>query len=219
VPRTVVTPAPLEKEDAAPAAVPSGFLSPAAHLVASSQVPGIETFLDAPAGVRYRGIFVAPVEVWRSADRLIDDVSEEDLQYLAHALYEAVAAKLGKSFVIEKQAGAGVLELHLALTLVTKAGEPVDFFSSSVPVAFVSRREGGLVAATRRLVRSCAIEAELTDASARGGTVRAAVFDGRRAGSPKEHASTWEDVHAVFERWADMLGANIAPLRAVASGR
>lgn len=201
--------------------VESGFLSDYSRLQASEQFADIRMFRDDSRKGGYRKILFRPVAVWRGADRRLEDVTEEDLQYLADSLYQAMVARLGKSFELVREPGADVLEIHLAFTLVTDPDSSIDFFTTTVPVKDLARRHGPLAGATRAFVRSCALEAEFLEArppAKKDGkpvkTVRAAFFDARRGdATPKGEVEAWEDVEAVFAKWAELLDGRLEALR------
>jgi hypothetical protein len=221
------------KAQAAP--VESGFLSDYAKLAPSEQFPDLRFYRDDSRKTGYRKILFRPVEVWRGADKLLTDVPEEDLQFLADSFYQAVHGPLAKSFEIVDAPGAGVLEIQLALTLVTDPESSVDFYSTTVPAKAVTPRSGALAPATKLFVRDCALEAEMSeqnlakpsgsakppgDAKHPGRphrvprTVRAAFYDVRRGSqTPKGSVSTWEDVRGVFDRWAGVLDDQLIALR------
>lgn len=201
--------------------VESGFLSDYSKLQASEQFADIRMFRDDSRKGGYRKVLFRPVAVWRGADRRLEDVTEEDLQYLADSLYQAMVARLGKSFEMVGEPGADVLEIHLAFTLVTDPDSSIDFFTTAVPVKDLARRHGPLADGTRSFVRQCALEAEFLEARPalkKGGkplkSVRAAFFDTRRgADTPKGGVETWEDVEAVFAKWGEMLDGRLESLR------
>ena len=223
VAHTVIPAAPAA--NSVPSAVPveSGFLSDYSKLQATEQFAAMKMYRDDSRKGGYRKLLFRPVEVWRGADRRLEDVSEEDLQYLADALYQAMQKRLGASFEMVDEPGPGVLDIHLGFTLVTHPESSIDFFSTAVPVRDLSRREGPLVEGTRRFVRDCALEAEFIEVdsatpSRRGvktpKRVRAAIFDVRRgADTPKGNVNTWEDVDRVFAKWAEVLDERLESLR------
>jgi hypothetical protein len=208
-----------------PAAVPaeSGFLSDYSKLQATEQFASVKLYRDDSRKDGYRKLLVRPVEVWRSAESLLGDVPEEDLQYLADSLYQAIHQRLGRSFEMVASPGPGVLEIHLGFTLVTDPESSIDFFSTAVPVKNLARRDGPLAAGTRSFVRDCALEAEFSERTsmapvARGQrqpkAVRAAFFDTRRGSeTPKGQVESWSDVQAVFEKWAGFLDERLESLR------
>lgn len=224
VPHTVIPSAPAEDNKPGPVPVESGFLSDYSQLKATEQFPELRLYRDLSRTSGYRRILFRPVAVWRGSEKRLEDVSEEDLQYLADALYQAMQARLSRSFEMVSKPAPGVLEINLAFTLVTTPdAKKIDFFSTEVPVKDLSRREGPLVAGTRRFVRDCALEAEFNEivsadkpkkGERRTKKIRAAVFDVRRGGdTAKGTVSTWEDVHAVFERWSALLDERLESLR------
>lgn len=222
-PRTVIPSAPVT--NSVPSAVPveSGFLSDYSKLKATEQFAAVRLYRDDSLKGGYRKLLFRPVAVWRGADRRLEDVSEEDLQYLADALYQAMQKKLSASFEMVDKPGPGVLDIHLAFTLVTDPESSIDFFSTAVPVKNLARREGPLVDGTKRFVRDCALEAEFVESDPSSTTrkgaktprrVRAAFFDVRRgADTPKGTVNTWEDVDKVFAKWADALDERFESLR------
>lgn len=201
----------------------SGFLSDYSNLVASEQFATVKFYRDQIAEGGYSKLFVHPVQVWRGADKRLEDVPENDLQYLADELYDALEVRLGKSFELVEETGPGVLDIHLAFTLVTHAESAIDFFSTTVPVEDLAPRTGKLNAATKLFLHDCALEVEFTEGipEVEGGrrgksarAVRAALFDTRRGDqSPKGSVETWADVHAVFEKWAASLDERFEALR------
>jgi hypothetical protein len=224
VPHTVIPSAPADASVPSPVPIESGFLTDYSKLVATEQFPDLKIYRDVSRKAGYQRILFRPVEIWRGSDKRLEDVSEEDLQYLADALYQAMQARLSKSFEMISKPEAGALEIHLAFTLVTNPdARKIDFFSTEVPVKDLSRREGPLVGGTRRFVRDCALEVEfseiLSTAKPKRGErqpkkVRAAVFDVRRGtDTAKGTVQTWEDVHEVFARWAGLLDERLESLR------
>ena len=206
-----------------PVPVESGFLTDYSKLAPSEQFPELRFWRDESRKTGYRRLRFRPVEVWRSADRILTEVPDEDLQFLADSFYQAVRAKLAQSFEIVDESAPGVLEIHLALTLVSNAESNVDFFSTAVPAKDLAARHGALGPATMQFVRDCALEAEmfesdLSKAPGRGKRVprivRAGIFDVRRGSqTPKGDVSTWEDVRAVFDRWGAVLDERLVALR------
>ncbi len=224
VPHTVIPSAPADDSKPGPAPIESGFLGDYSRLQATEQFPDLKLYRDVSGKTGYRRIHFRPVAIWRESDKRLEDVSEEDLQYLADALYQAMLARLSQSFEMVTKPEAGALEISLAFTLVTNPdAKKIDFFSTEVPVKDLSRREGPLVAGTRRFVRDCALEAEFSEivsaekpkkGERRPKKIRAAVFDARRGGNtPKGTVASWEDVHAVFERWSGLLDERLESLR------
>jgi hypothetical protein len=225
VPHTDIAPAPAENLAHGPMPVESGFLPNYTLLKPTEQFGNeLRIYRDESRKTGYRRIYFRPVEIWRGSDKRLEDVSEEDLQYLADELYQAMQSKLSKSFEMVNRPAPGVLEISLAFTLVTNPdSKKIDFFSTEVPVKDLARREGPLVAGTRRFVRDCALEAEFTEAISaekpkhgekRPKLIRAEVFDVRRGKeAAKGTVNTWEDVHAVFERWAGLLDERLESLR------
>ena len=213
----------VAKTDVGTIPVESGFLSDYATLAPSEQFPELRFYRDDSRKTAYRKLRFSPVEVWRGSDKLLTDVPDEDLQFLADSFYRAVHDKLAKSFEIVDEPAPGVLEIHLALTLVTDPESNVDLFTTEVPVRQLAPRSGALAPATMTFVRQCALEAEMfeRDFSKKPGRhkkhpriVRAAIFDVRRGSqTPKGNVTTWQDVRGVFDRWGDVLDERLTSVR------
>jgi hypothetical protein len=208
----------------------SGFLSDYAVLMPTGQYPDLRIYRDANAQTSYRKLLFHPVEIWRSADRRLEDIPEEDLQYLADALYRSVESRLRRNFQLVRKPAPGVLEIRMAFTLVTKNPSPVDFFATEVPVEKLPPRSGRLDPNTRKFLRACAMEAEFAETTAASASsigkpgpptskvVRAAVFDRRRGSETSKGAvAKWEDVQSVFERWGALIDQRLLSQSAAAN--
>ena len=212
---------------AAPQAVESGFLGDYSRLRASEQSASVLFWRDETLKRGFRKLLFRPVQVWRGADRRLDDIPEADLQYLADSFYRAMTTKLAKSFELVDKPGKNVLEIQLALTLVTKPGQRVDYFSTDVPVRNLPERNRELAPATKAFVRGCALEAEFAVAAPQPKVkptaeqrrpakriVQAAVFDKRRGNeTSKGTVETWDDVDDVFDRWAEVTDSQLVALK------
>jgi len=201
--------------------VESGFLSDYSQLTPSDQFASLLMYREGSHKGGYRKLLFRPVEVWRGADRRLEDVPEEDLQYLADALYDAIATRLSRSFEMVSKPGPGVLEIHMAFTLVTDPHSSVDFFSTAVPVRDLTPRQGPLAEATRTFLHDSALEVEFLEVGpAKPGSKRpqkttlAAFFDKRRGSeTPKGTVESWQDVSAMFAKWAGVLDERLEALR------
>src|SRR5438132_1647457 len=68
-------------------ALESGFLTNYSRLQPSKQSPSVLFYRDENLKHGFRKILFRPVQVWRGADRRLDDIPESDLQYLADSFY------------------------------------------------------------------------------------------------------------------------------------
>jgi hypothetical protein len=122
--------------------------------------------------------------------------------------------------------GTNVLEIQLALTLVTKPHQKIDFYSTEVPVRSLPERTKPMNPATVTFVRDCALEAEFAvsgplPANESGDKhrrpkriVKASFFDKRRGSeTSKGNVATWSDVDAVFDRWAGIMDSQLVALK------
>jgi hypothetical protein len=214
---------------AAPAevAIESGFLPNYKRLRPSDQFPSVLMYRDdADLEKGFRSILFRPVQVWRSADRLLDDIPQADLHYLADAFYRAMVHRLSKDFQLVDKPGPGVLEISLALTLVLKPKDKIDFVSADVPVPKEVKRSVAMGQPTLDFVHDCALEIEFAETQAAATNaaagkpakakrvVRAAFFDNRRGShSPKGNVRNWDDLDAVFAKWSEGLNDQLVSLK------
>ena len=193
--------------------VDSGFLRDYSLLSPTERWPSLLVYRDIDAGTpRYSSIRFEPVSVWREAVEGAAPISDDDLQYVADALYQALRRRFERSFTLVDTASPGTLEVNLALTSVTNAKARIEFFSTAVPAVDVQPRSGELDPALRDFLRKVAIEGEFIDSDS--GTTRAAIVDRR---SPDEtargHVKTWEEVQTLFDRLAERLHERLSALR------
>lgn len=210
--------------DSRPAVADSGFLTDYSRLVASDQSPAVRFYRDDSRKGGYRRLFVRPVSVWRQEGGSTGDVSEDDLQFVANAFYERLAARLGRNFELVREAGPGVLEIDIGFTLVPNPDGNIDSFKTTVPAPALAPHAGALPDGTRRFLQDCLLEVEMRDVAppVAGApatkkprkVVRAAFVDARRGSdSPKGNVQTWEDLEAVFDKWAAGLDERLVSLR------
>lgn len=219
VPAGQVTPVP---------AAESGFLTDYSRLVASDQSSAVRFYRDESRKGGYRRLYVRPVSIWRAAGGAGPEISEEDLQFVADAFYQALDRTLGQHFEMVRAAGPGVLEIDIGFTLVPDPEAGIDHLTTVVPVPELAPRSGELPEATRRFVQDCLLEVEFRElpeaAAAAAGpgkaakkpkkAVRAAFVDARRgADSPKGSVKTWGEMDGVFEKWAAALDERLVALR------
>ena len=208
-------------------AIESGFLPDYKRLKPSEQFASVQMYRDdANLEKGFRKLLFQPVQVWRGADRLLDDIPQSDLHYIADALYRSMVRRLGDDFELVNKPGPDVLEISMALTLVLKPKEKVDFVAADVPVPRQLTRGASMGEATRNFVHDCALEIEfaelqpVTSKTSAGKPskakriVRAAFFDNRRGGeTPKGDVKTWADLDAVFEKWSEGLDDQLVALK------
>jgi hypothetical protein len=99
----------------------------------------------------------------------------------------------------------------------------VYYFTTDVPVRNLPDRERALAPETKAFVRGASFEAEFAVAApARKKEIRkkprrivkAAMFDKRRGDeTSKGTVQTWDDVDAVFDRWAELLDSQLVDLK------
>jgi hypothetical protein len=193
--------------------VDSGFLRDYSRLRPTERWPSLLVYRDIDAGTpRYSSIRFEPISIWREAIEGAAAISDEDLQYVADALYQALRRRFESSFTLVDAPAPGTLEVNLALTRVTNAKARIEFFSTAVPAVNVQPRSGTLDPALRDFLHKVVIEGEFIDSDS--GTIRAAIVDRR---SPDEtargHVETWEEVQNLFDRLAERLHERLSALR------
>lgn len=206
---------------AMPAPTESGFLTSYAKLAPSAQSPALRMYRDESVRGSFDKVLFHSVQVWRSAEKKLEDVPESDLQFLSDAMYRAIRDALQNDFQLVDQPGPGVLEINLALTLVTSPDGKVDFFQTDVPLPEILTRSAKMNEATIAFVRDCAVEAEFAEQGTEKGkggkpkrVVKAAFYDTRRGSeSPKGNVKSWEDLDKVFQGWATELDGQLTALK------
>lgn len=193
--------------------VDSGFLRDYSRLTPTERWPSLLVYRDIDAGTpRYSSIRFEPISVWREAAEGAAPISDDDLQYVADALYQALRRRFETSFTLVDTPAPGTLEVNLALTSVTNAKARIEFFSTTVPAVDVQPRSGALNPALRDFLRTVVIEGEFIDSES--GTTRAAIVDRRNPDeTARGHVETWEEVQTLFDRLAERLHERLSALR------
>jgi hypothetical protein len=162
---------------------------------------------------KYDKVLFDRVHVWRSQEDSLNDVAEEELQQLADDLYYAIRSKLENDYEFTDTPEESAMEIHMALTDVTKSNVALDVFSTIAPPARLLTEMQGLATGTQVFVGSALIEIEIEDSTSR--EILVAAVDQRLGRKSLSGAfDSWGDVHAAFEWWADRIATRLAEARA-----
>ncbi len=191
---------------------PSGFLANYAQLRPGRVDESLLVYIDRDADFSgYDSVLVEPVTIWHGGADALADVPPQELEHLAQHLESALRKQLGSDFEIVDKAGQGVLRVRAAITAAEGSKVALDIATTLLfPIDAVAM----LATGSHAFVGRAAIEVEVLD----GATNRrlAAAVD-ERAGrkSFDGSSSTWSDVEAAFDYWAERLSIRLATLRAL----
>jgi hypothetical protein len=152
----------------------------------------------------YDKILFEPVTIWRSGDRPLEQIPEDDLKRLAAEFEHAVWARLGATRPLVTGPARGVMRVRLGITAARQADPVLDVFTFEVPPEEAVPDTLEIAPSTRALVVEAGIEGEFSDSTT--GEVLAAGVDRRGDRSTLE---TWGDVRRAFDRWATWLAGRL----------
>ena len=160
----------------------------------------------------YDRILFERVHVWRQDDVNLDPVPDEDMQRLADDMYAVIVAALAEDYKLVTEPAPGVMRIHMALTSVRQSNVALDVFTTLVEPEHVIQEVSGLAAGTQKFVGEAALEIEVVDAT--NDEILVAVVDHRIGRESLEGTtSSWGDVHAAFEVWAERISTFLARAR------
>jgi hypothetical protein len=195
---------------------PSGFLGDYAQL--EPRLGDQPAFLYIAPGANfsdYSRVQIEPVTVWRKSGANLRDVPEAEAVRLARYFDAALRRELAHDFEVVATPSPGTLRLRAAITEARAAPVALDLPASTAESSGSTVTLGAgaatLAEGTHAVVGSAAIELELLDAET-GRRLAAAVDEGvaQRAGGA---ADAWQDVEAIFDRWAAVIATRLAILR------
>jgi hypothetical protein len=160
----------------------------------------------------YDRILFKRVHVWRQHDADLDPVPDEDMQRLADELYGVITAALAEDYKLVTKPAPGVMRIHMALTNVRQSNAALDVFTTLVEPEHVIQEVDRLAGGTQKFVGEAAVEIEIIDAAT--DEILVAVVDHRIGRESLEGTtSSWGDVHAAFEVWAQRISTFLAQAR------
>jgi hypothetical protein len=158
---------------------------------------------------KYDTVMVDPVTVWDAGGTNLPPAAEAQL--LADDLDDSLRISLRRDYRIVDHPGPGVMRLRAALTESEDSWHTRDAVASRYDPELRATRPAASEA-TRSFVGRAGVEGEMVDATT--GERLFAVVD-RRAGGHRVIAAEkpWEDVHDIFDGWANRLRVRLAELR------
>jgi hypothetical protein len=151
---------------------------------------------------QYEKVMIAPVTFWGADDT---SVSQEDQLALANYFTTALNAALSQRFPIVDQAGAGVMELQVAIDDIGEAVPVLRTVSMIVPQARMLGTLKYVATGTYAFVGSAQAEGKVIDSVS--GQVLAAAVDKRVGGGHIETAAQWQlgDAENAITAWSQQI--------------
>jgi hypothetical protein len=195
---------------------PSGFLGDYSQLEPGrGDQPALLYIAPEADFAEYARVQIDPVTLWRKSGVDLRDVPEAEAVRLARYFDAALRRELAHDFEVVDTPGPGTLRLRTAITEARAAPVALDLpaanAESGAGAVTLGAGAARLAYGTHAVVASAAIELELLDAET-GRRLAAAVDEGvaQRAGGATD---AWEDVEAIFDRWAALIATRLAILR------
>ena len=139
--------------------------------------------------------------VARISAEALQEVGDEDMEYLLGALDKAFRDELGAKWTLTDQAGPGVLRIRTCLS-DTESATAAMTFTRIIPVGMLVSKGKQLATGTGINVGKAGGELEIVD-STTGERLFAAVDRRVGTGVVRNMFSSWDDVTAAFSVWAE----------------
>jgi len=193
----------------------TGFLGDYSQLREGEKGEALLVYLETRSLVvgtwkRYDQMLIDPITIWYR--ETASGIPAEEAQQLADHLDAALRQQLAKDYTLVDQPGSGVLRLRVAITEMKGAKKALNVTSSVLPPMRLMSAVKKVTTGTHAFVGRAGIEAEILD-SMTGERLAAAVD--HRVGTKriKGSASTWGQVQAAFDYWAERLRIRLEELR------
>jgi hypothetical protein len=152
----------------------------------------------------YHKVMIDLVTVWMGQDSQMGEVPAEDRQNLANSLHNKVVAALQSDYQIVTTPGPGVLRVSAAITGAKQRKVALDTISTVVPMVRAISQLRSMATGTQSFVGEASVEGKITDAQS--GDLLFAGVDRRGGGKTlTKEMSSWADVDAAFDYWAQKL--------------
>jgi hypothetical protein len=196
---------------------PSGFLGDYSQLEPGrGDQPALLYIAPEADFADYARVQIDSVTVWRKSGVDLRDMPEAEAVRLARYFDAALRRELAHDFEVVDTPGPGTLRLRTAITEARAAPVALDLpaanAESSTGAVTLGARAARLAEGTHAVVGSAAIELELLDAET-GRRLAAAVDEGVAQRAAGGATDAWEDVEAIFDRWAALIATRLAILR------
>jgi hypothetical protein len=158
---------------------------------------------------RYDRVDLDSVTLW--ASQQTNELSDKDKQMLTDTMFTELYKQLDKYFVVTNSAGSSTLRLRVALTEAEGAKVALRVVTTVVPQIRVLGAVVGLAADTATMVGTATVEMEVLDSITQQ---RLAAAVDERSGTKvlfaKRTFTTWGDVEAASEYWANRIAWQLA---------
>ncbi len=163
---------------------------------------------------RYDKIIIEPVTIWRVPGSKLEKLPQNELDELGRYFHAAIKTELEKDYEIVSRPSVGTLRFRSALTEAQKSQVFMDMVTSVVPIGLGASAAKRLATGTHSFVGKATVEAELR--SAVTGELLAAGVATRVGGKTFDSGklSSWSDVKAAADHWAQRMRRNLAKARA-----
>jgi hypothetical protein len=160
---------------------------------------------------RYTRVMVEPVQLWLASNNT--QLTGEQRQVVANALYSALRDQLGRDLQLVERPGPGTMVISTAVTEAREGGNPVlSTVSTFVPASRLVREGANLMTGSDPMVGGAAGEMRVTDGQT--GELLAAAVDSRDAtAGARVRTSRWDDVQTVAQHWAAQTAFRVCRLQ------
>ena len=161
----------------------------------------------------YDKVILDSVSIWHSENSQFDDVPKEELDNLAHYLYDAVKKQLEQNWTIVDNPGPGTIRLRMALTEAEGASREMDIVTTYLPPARLISEGTKLTTGTHAFVGDATIELEVLDSISSDRLI--AIVDKRSGGKHYEGSTdNWADIKQACDWWAQKMSTELQKRRA-----
>ncbi len=191
----------------------SGFLKDYSRLHEGKEGEALLLYINPDADFSaYDKVLLDDVTVWRAADSDLADIPRKEIQEMALGLHQAIVESLKDDYRIVYVPQAGTFRIRLAITEAAESWVVMDTLTTVIPHMWIVSGIQKLATGTHSFVGKASIEGEILDALT--GERLAAVVDRRAGGrSFQGTMSSWDDVKAACQYWADRLGVRLRELK------
>lgn len=196
-------------------ALRTSFLGNYAELQAGAEGQALLRYVDPAADfTRYDKIAMDPVLVWAKEGSNLADLPVEEIQSLVDQLDASLRERLGRDYQLVDRAGPGVMRLRVAITEADGAPSVMGTVSAWGPGARMLAGARTLATGTASFVDRAGVEAEILDSLTNRRL--AAAIDRRVV---QTTAESWEEIHRIFDFWADRLAGRLSEARSGSQNR
>ncbi len=191
----------------------AGFLSDYSLLRKGKGEDPLLTYINPRVDIsKYDKVLLESITLWEGKNFTPSKLSREEQQALTDGFYQALHRELGEDYEMVNHPGPGVLRIRCAITEAEASNVALDVVTTTVPQVKLISTVGGMATDTAVIVGEAAFEGEVTDSLTN--ELLGSVVD-KRVGT-KTFAgvfSSWDDVQAAFDKWAQMVRKRLANLR------